>query len=115
MTRTVADAALMQNITSGPHPIDHDSIRSRMKLPLKAESIKGRKIAYSLDFGYMELDGNVRRNTLAALEAFRALGATVEEVDLGWGKSVDDVASTGTTPWISSAKPSGTERHMPIS
>ena len=90
MTRTVADAALMQNITSGPHPFDHDSIRSRVKLPLKAESIKGMKIAYSLDFGYVEVDGNVRRNTLAALEAFRSLGATVGEVDLKWGKSVDD-------------------------
>jgi amidase len=26
MTRTVADAALMQNVTSGPHPLDHDSL-----------------------------------------------------------------------------------------
>ena len=56
MTRSVADAALMQNVTSGPHPLDHDSIRARVKLPLKAESIKGWKIAYSLDFGYVEVD-----------------------------------------------------------
>ena len=27
MTRSVADAALMQNVTSGPHPLDHDSGR----------------------------------------------------------------------------------------
>ena len=90
MTRTVADAALMQNITSGPHPMDHDSIRSRVKLPLKPESIKGWKIAYSLDFGYIELDPQVRRNTLAALEVFRALGATVEEVDLGWNRQINE-------------------------
>ncbi len=90
MTRTVADAALMQNITSGPHPLDHDSIRSRVKLPLKPESIKGWKIAYSLDFGYIELDPQVRRNTLAALEVFRALGATVEEVDLGWNRQINE-------------------------
>ena len=90
MTRNVADAALMQNITSGPHPLDHDSIRARMKLPLKAESMKGWKIAYSLDFGYVEVEPNVRRNTLEALKVFRSLGAIVEEVDLGWTRSVDE-------------------------
>ena len=89
MTRSVADAALMQNITSGPHPLDHDSIRNRVKLPLKAESIKGWKIAYSIDFGYVEVDPEVRRNTLDALKVFRSLGAIVEEVDLGWTRAVD--------------------------
>jgi amidase len=92
MTRSVADAALMQNITSGPHPMDHDSIRNRVKLPLKAENIKGWKIAYSLDFGYVEVDPEVRRNTLNAVAAFRSLGAYVEEVDLGWTKAVDEDA-----------------------
>lgn len=89
MTRSVADAALMQNVTSGPHPLDHDSIRTRAKLPLKAESIKGWKIAYSLDFGYVEIEPDVRRNTLEALKVFRDLGASVEEVDLGWTKAID--------------------------
>lgn len=90
MTRSIADAALMQNITSGPHPLDHDSIRTRMKLPLKAERIKGWKIAYSLDFGYVEIEPEVRRNTLEALGVFRSLGAVVEEVDLGWTRSIDE-------------------------
>ncbi len=92
MTRSVADAALMQNITSGPHPLDHDSIRNRVKLSLKADSIKGWKIAYSLDFGYVEVDPEVQRNTLIAVEMFRSLGACVEEVDLGWTKAVDEDA-----------------------
>ena len=90
MTRTVGDAALMQNITSGPHPLDHDSIRNRIKLPLKPEGIKGLKIAYSLDFGYLEVEPQVRRNTLAALEVFRSLGAILEEVDLGWTMATED-------------------------
>ena len=89
MTRTIADAALMQNITSGPHPLDHDSIRNRVRLPLKAESIKGLKIAYSIDFDYVEVDPEVRRNTLAALDVFRELGAKIEEVRLGWTHAVD--------------------------
>ncbi|MGB8315269.1 MAG: amidase [Aestuariivirga sp.] len=89
MTRSVADAALMQNITSGPHALDHDSLRNRVRLPLKADSIKGMKIAFSTDFGYVEVDPEVRKNTLAALEVFRSLGAQIEEVDLGWTPEVD--------------------------
>ena len=89
MTRSIADAALMQNITSGPHPLDHDSIRARVKLPTKAQSIKGLKIAYSIDFDYVEVDPKVRQNTLAALEVFRRLGAKTEEVKLGWTQELD--------------------------
>ncbi len=90
MTRAVADAALMQNVTSGPHPRDHDSIRTRITLPLEAPSIKGLKVAYSVDFGYVEVEPDVRRNMLAALDVFRRLGAKVEEVDLGWTPKVDE-------------------------
>ena len=88
MARTIADAALMQNITSGPHPLDHDSIRSRVKLPLGASGIKGMKIAYSIDFGYEYVDSEVRNNMLSALGVFRRLGAKVEEVRLGWTKEI---------------------------
>jgi Asp-tRNA(Asn)/Glu-tRNA(Gln) amidotransferase A subunit family amidase len=90
MTRTVADAALMQNITSGPDPRDHDSIRTRIKLPSDPAAIRGMKIAYSVDFGYVEVEADVRRNMLEALDVFRRLGATVEEVDLGWTSKVDE-------------------------
>jgi Asp-tRNA(Asn)/Glu-tRNA(Gln) amidotransferase A subunit family amidase len=90
MARSVADCALMQNVTSGPHPLDHDSIRNRVKLAFKPESIRGWKIAYSMDFGYIEVEPQVRRNTEAALEVFRSLGAKVEEVDLGWTMATED-------------------------
>ena len=50
--------------------------------------IKGWKIAYSLDLGLFEVDEEVRKNTLAALDVFRSLGATVEEVDVGWKPGV---------------------------
>jgi Asp-tRNA(Asn)/Glu-tRNA(Gln) amidotransferase A subunit family amidase len=89
MTRTVADAALMQNVTSGPHPLDHDSIRHKVTLPTEPASIKGMKIAYSIDLGYVEVERDVRQNLIHALEVLRRLGATVEEVDLGWTKEVD--------------------------
>ena len=89
MTRTVADAALMQTITSGPHPLDHDSIRARVKLPIEAAGIRGMRIAWSADLGYVEVDSDVRQNLLHALEVFRRLGARVEEVDLGWPAETD--------------------------
>ena len=89
LTRTVADAALMQNVTSGPHPLDHDSLSEVVRIPQSLPDIKGWRIAFSLDLGYMPVDPEVRANTLAALEVFRSLGATVEEVDLGWTPEVD--------------------------
>lgn len=84
LTRTVADAALMQNIISGPHPADLHSLRERLVIPEKFEPVKGMRIAYSLDLGYMNIDRDVMTNTLSALEVFRSLGCIVEEVSLGW-------------------------------
>jgi amidase len=89
MTRTIADAALMQNITSGPHPLDHDSIRTRIKMPTSPASIKGLKIAWSVDLGYVNVEPDVRKNTLNAVAILKSLGAQVEEVDLGWTSDVD--------------------------
>lgn len=89
LTRSVRDAALMQNITSGPHPLDMDSQRQRVRIPDVLKPIKGFRIAYSMDLGYVQIDPEVRKNTLAALQVFRDLGCTVEEVDLGWTETVD--------------------------
>ena len=92
MTRSVGDAALMQNVTSGPHELDHDSLRARLRLPLDPDGIKGWKIAYSMDFGYVPVDADVRRNIMVALDVFKSLGCKVEEVDLGWTRDVDNLA-----------------------
>jgi amidase len=89
MTRSIADAALMQSVTAGLHPLDHDSLRARVSLPVKAQSIRGAKIAWSMDLGYRQISAEVRRNTLAALDVFRSLGCILEEVDLGWTTDVD--------------------------
>ncbi|MDH3476488.1 MAG: amidase family protein, partial [Rhodospirillales bacterium] len=84
LARTVADCRLMQNVISGPHPRDIASLRPKLRIPEKLGDIKGWRIAYSLDLGYFEVDPEVARNTQAALQTFRDLGATVEPVDLGW-------------------------------
>ena len=84
MARSIDDLVLMQNVLCGPHPQDIVSIRPKLRIPRELKGIEGWKIAYSPDLGYVEIDPEVRANTEAALEAFRAAGATVEEVELGW-------------------------------
>lgn len=92
MARSVADCLLMQNVMAGPHPRDIASLKPKLTLEGGERSIKGWRIAYSIDLGYFEVDPEVRRNTLAALEVFRSLGATVEEVELGWTRRAEKAA-----------------------
>ncbi|MEO9338363.1 amidase family protein [Mesorhizobium sp. SB112] len=92
MARSVEDCLLMQNIMCGPDAKDIASLRPKLTMTDGRSGIKGWKIAYSLDLGYFEVDEEVRRNTLAALDVFRSLGATVEEVDLGWTKDSERAA-----------------------
>ncbi|MCW0215938.1 MAG: amidase family protein [Pseudonocardia sp.] len=96
LTRSVADAALMQNVMSGPHPRDLSTVRPKELLPTAydVEAVRGWKIAYSPDLGYYEVDHEVAANTRAAVEVFRSLGATVEEVDLPWNMSAHDAWMT---------------------
>ena len=91
LSRNVGDTAMIQNIISGPHPRDHDSLRDRVVLP---QDIAPRplRIACSMDLGYMAVDRDVRANTRAVLDTLAAAGSTVEEVDLGWDTRVDDAS-----------------------
>jgi len=94
MARSVADAALMQNVMSGPHLDDICTVREKVVLPEIADDISGWKMAYSIDLGFYSVDQEVRRNTLAAIEVFRNLGCTVEEVDVGWNWGVNNAWMT---------------------
>ncbi|SMH38001.1 amidase [Mesorhizobium australicum] len=87
MARTVEDTILLQNVMCGPDPRDIASLRPKLTLPTKYKPIKNWKIAFSMDLGLFEVDREVQKNTRAALDVFRSLGATVEEVDLGWPKN----------------------------
>ncbi len=88
LTRTVADAALMQNVMSGPHSADIYSLRDTVELPAQFEDVNGWRVALSMDLGYVEVSDTVRENTRKAAEAFTELGCTVEEVELGWDERV---------------------------
>jgi len=88
LTRTVGDTALLQNVISGPHPRDHDSLRDRVELPLEA-SHRPLRVAWSMDLGYVPISAEVRTNTLRALDVFVQAGCQVNEVAIGWTDAVD--------------------------
>ena len=90
MTRSVGDAALMQNVMSGAHPDDICSLREELKIPENLDGIKGWKIAFSMNLGFFEVAPEVREKTLVAAEAFRDLGCTVEDVALDWSYDIHD-------------------------
>jgi aspartyl-tRNA(Asn)/glutamyl-tRNA(Gln) amidotransferase subunit A len=94
ITRSVADAALMQNVMSGFDPTDIMTQREKVELPTTFEDIRGWKVAFSPDLDYFEVDKEVAANTAAAVDAFRELGCTVDQVDLGWTHSVLDAWTT---------------------
>ena len=82
LARSVEDCRLFQNVLAGPHPRDIVSLRPKLRIPAELGDIKGWRIAASMDLGYVQVDPEVAKNTEAALDAFRELGAVVEPVEL---------------------------------
>ena len=90
LTRTVADAALMQNVMSGRHPADITSLDRKLTLPTHFDGIAGWKVALSVDLGFFEVSPEVERNLKAAGDVLQDLGCQVDEVELGWTEEVID-------------------------
>ena len=86
MTRTVADAALMMQVLTEADPRDSMAAPRRKTDYLHAlhPPMKGLKIAYSPNFGYVDVDPEIDRAVRDATRVFAALGATVSEVDPGF-------------------------------
>ena len=90
MARTVADTALMQNVMSGAHPNDAASTLPKIDIPLSFDGdLAGTRIAFTLDFDYLDIEEDVVRNTLGAVERLRSLGAEVVEVDLNFPSGIE--------------------------
>jgi aspartyl-tRNA(Asn)/glutamyl-tRNA(Gln) amidotransferase subunit A len=87
MTRTVADAALMLQVTAGPDERDQTSLPAARVDYVKALAggVKGLRVAWSEDLGFADaVDPEVRGLCAKAGHAFRELGCRVEAVDTGW-------------------------------
>lgn len=90
MARSVADCAIFQNVMAGPHPDDIASLRPKLRIPAALGDIKGWRIALAVNPADYDIEPDVVKNTLAAADLFRAAGAQVDEIDLGWKRA--DVA-----------------------
>lgn len=91
--RTVADAALMLDVLAGPDD------RDPFSLPAPTESYRGAtdratadlRVAYSPDLGIFPIDSAVRRVVADAVEALESVVDTVDEVDVTFGHSLDEL------------------------
>ena len=87
LTRTVEDAALMTQAMAGPHVWDYTSLEAPPQdyaSNLKAD-MKGKRIAYSRDFGHARVDPEIAEAVERAVKVFADMGAEIEEVTPAWG------------------------------
>lgn len=91
MTRTVADAALLMDVLTGPDPRDWSALPPATDSYLAGlgQGVAGLRIAYSPTLGYGRNDPQVRAAVDAAARVFVELGAHVEEADPGFADPVD--------------------------
>ena len=82
MARTVADAALMSNVMSGPHSLDHTALNDSVIIPNRLPGITGMNLAFSRNLGHFQLADDVEREFMLSIDALRTAGAHVEELSL---------------------------------
>jgi aspartyl-tRNA(Asn)/glutamyl-tRNA(Gln) amidotransferase subunit A len=94
MARTVADAALMLEVMSGPHPLDHTASEAGPADYLRRldAGIRGKRVAFSPDLGHARVDPEVARLVAAAAARFAELGATVAEAKTPWAADGPEMA-----------------------
>ena len=86
LTRTVADSALMLQVMSGPDNRDVYSLSDKPDyMTHLGKGVKGLKIAWSPDLGYLPVDEEVAIPVAEAVKVFEDLGCHVDEIDPGWG------------------------------
>ena len=82
ITRTVSDGALMMNVLCEPDARDWHALPASgqdYRVGLE-DGVRGLRIAFSPDLGYVDVDPEVARAVARAAEVFAELGAHVEEV-----------------------------------
>jgi amidase len=84
MARSVSDCILLQNVMAGPCSSDMTSLKPKLTIPFDLEDVRGKRIGYSYDLGYFNVDPEVIQNMDAVLGILRDAGAVLEEVDIGW-------------------------------
>ncbi|TLG90473.1 amidase [Pseudomonas edaphica] len=90
MTRTVDDAVLFLQTVARPDPRDGLLGAPRQAPWLQGRAdLRGLRIAYSANFGYVQVDPQVARSVAQAVERLAQLGAHVEAVDPGFSNPLE--------------------------
>jgi aspartyl-tRNA(Asn)/glutamyl-tRNA(Gln) amidotransferase subunit A len=86
MARTVTDVALLLGVMAEPDPRDWTALPppERSFLDGLEDGIRGLRVAFSPDLGYVTVDPEIAAAVERAVEALDALGASVERVDPGF-------------------------------
>lgn len=79
MARTVADAALLQNVLSGVHPHDPVSLRDRVVLAPNPD-LAGKRIGLAVTFGDYGIEPEVAAAIARTAAWLEAAGAQVDEI-----------------------------------
>ncbi len=91
LARTIDDAALFLDATQGPDERDIQSLKPPIRLPQPVPaSIRGWRLALSIDLGFLHVDPEVEAAVREAAAALAQQGAVIEEVELGWTKEMND-------------------------
>ncbi|MER9331428.1 amidase [Mesorhizobium sp. M0587] len=94
MTRTVADAILMMNVIARKDARDGYAGPPYPGLEVDpAKLLKGRRIGYSQDLGYVKVAHDIKKVTDKAVDQLRALGAEVVEINPGFADPVEIFAT----------------------
>jgi len=100
MTRTVEDSVLMLDCVARPDARDGLAGAPRQTPWLGQEQdLSGLRIAYSADFGYVQVDPQIQALVAQAVQRLARLGAQVEEVDPGF----NDPLEVFNTLWFAGA------------
>lgn len=86
MTRTVRDAALLLQVMAGPDERDPFTIDAQPEDYIAAcnGDMRGLRVAWSSDLGYVQVDPEVHALTERAAHRFRELGCRVEAPAIDW-------------------------------
>ena len=91
LCRHVSDAVLFLNAAQGPDDRDFSSLPELPAVSLPHSSdLDGVRLAVSPDLGYYAVDPDVAANTRHMVSTLRALGATVDEVELPWSREINE-------------------------
>ncbi|RFA27240.1 amidase [Alkalilimnicola ehrlichii] len=90
MTWTVEDAALLLNVISEPDPRDPTLPAPAVDYVAElAKGIKGLRIAFSADLGYVQVDPEIARAVAQAVAVLEEQGARVDSADPGFSDPLE--------------------------